>query len=108
MVSKKSLGTKRLCQSCTSLFYDLSKDPITCPKCAAIYDTERVFSKKPRKEPIAPLVFVEPGALILEDINVPELLEEEDSTPFLDPDESLDDSMNGIFEEHDAEHGPSV
>ena len=32
-MAKPELGTKRLCGSCAAKFYDLSKDPITCPKC---------------------------------------------------------------------------
>jgi len=37
-VAKPDLGTKRVCQSCGAKFYDLSKDPITCPKCGAVYE----------------------------------------------------------------------
>lgn len=37
-MAKPELGTKRVCQSCGAKFYDLSKDPITCPKCGAIYE----------------------------------------------------------------------
>ena len=29
------VGTKRFCSSCASKFYDLNKQPIVCPKCAA-------------------------------------------------------------------------
>jgi uncharacterized protein (TIGR02300 family) len=36
-VAKAELGTKRLCASCGAKFYDLSKDPITCPKCSAVF-----------------------------------------------------------------------
>lgn len=36
-MAKTELGTKRVCQSCGAKFYDLAKDPITCPKCGAIY-----------------------------------------------------------------------
>ena len=32
-MAKPELGTKRLCGSCGVKFYDLSKDPILCPKC---------------------------------------------------------------------------
>jgi uncharacterized protein (TIGR02300 family) len=32
-VAKPELGTKRFCGGCGAKFYDLSKDPITCPKC---------------------------------------------------------------------------
>ncbi|MBY0532481.1 MAG: TIGR02300 family protein [Xanthobacteraceae bacterium] len=37
-MAKPELGTKRVCQSCGAKFYDLSKDPIACPKCGAIYE----------------------------------------------------------------------
>lgn len=37
-MAKPELGTKRVCQSCGAKFYDLSKDPITCPKCGAVYE----------------------------------------------------------------------
>jgi uncharacterized protein (TIGR02300 family) len=35
-VAKPELGTKRLCSNCGAKFYDLSKDPIVCPKCATV------------------------------------------------------------------------
>jgi len=35
-VAKPELGTKRLCGNCGAKFYDLSKDPIVCPKCATV------------------------------------------------------------------------
>jgi uncharacterized protein (TIGR02300 family) len=34
-VTKPELGTKRRCNSCTTKFFDLNKDPIVCPKCMA-------------------------------------------------------------------------
>jgi uncharacterized protein (TIGR02300 family) len=37
-VAKSELGTKRLCGSCGAKFYDLSKDPITCPKCGTVFE----------------------------------------------------------------------
>ena len=36
-MSKEKLGLKRLCESCGAKFYDLQRDPITCPKCEAVY-----------------------------------------------------------------------
>jgi uncharacterized protein (TIGR02300 family) len=35
-VAKPELGTKRLCGNCGVKFYDLSKDPIVCPKCHTV------------------------------------------------------------------------
>ena len=37
-MAKPELGTKRLCASCGTKFYDLNKDPIHCPKCGAVYE----------------------------------------------------------------------
>lgn len=38
--NKQARGTKRTCQSdeCGSRFYDLNRDPITCPICGSIYE----------------------------------------------------------------------
>ena len=36
-MSKPAWGTKRVCPSCGARFYDLSRTPITCPVCQAIY-----------------------------------------------------------------------
>jgi uncharacterized protein (TIGR02300 family) len=37
MSTKAERGTKRVCQSCGSKFYDLLRDPIICPICQAVY-----------------------------------------------------------------------
>jgi len=37
-VAKPELGTKRLCGSCGAKFYDLSKNPIVCPKCGTVFE----------------------------------------------------------------------
>lgn len=31
-------GTKRLCPSCATRFYDLSNDPTTCPNCGTVHE----------------------------------------------------------------------
>ncbi len=31
-------GVKRLCPKCATRFYDLQKDPMTCPSCAEEFD----------------------------------------------------------------------
>ena len=36
-VVKAELGIKRTCPSCAVRFYDLLKDPITCPKCGTSF-----------------------------------------------------------------------
>ena len=41
-MAKPELGTKRQCQSCGAKFYDLGRDPITCPKCSAVFQVAAV------------------------------------------------------------------
>jgi uncharacterized protein (TIGR02300 family) len=48
-VAKPELGTKRLCASCGARFYDLSKTPITCPKCGTLFEVTPA-STRPRPE----------------------------------------------------------
>jgi uncharacterized protein (TIGR02300 family) len=49
-VAKPELGTKRLCANCGAKFYDLSKTPITCPKCHTVMELAAVAAR-PRPEP---------------------------------------------------------
>ncbi|MEH0071036.1 TIGR02300 family protein [Pannonibacter sp. Pt2-lr] len=37
-MAKPELGTKRLCPSCGAKYYDLNRNPITCPKCGTLFD----------------------------------------------------------------------
>ena len=36
-MAKPDLGSKRQCQNCGTKFFDLSKDPIICPKCGTVF-----------------------------------------------------------------------
>jgi uncharacterized protein (TIGR02300 family) len=38
-VARPELGAKRLCPNCGTKYYDLNHDPITCPKCHALFAT---------------------------------------------------------------------
>lgn len=44
-MAKPELGTKRLCGNCGAKFYDLSKDPIICPKCHTVLELAAVSSR---------------------------------------------------------------
>jgi uncharacterized protein (TIGR02300 family) len=53
IVAKPELGTKRLCANCGAKFYDLNKDPIHCPKCAAVYVVAPTVTRaRPEQAPI--------------------------------------------------------
>lgn len=50
-MAKPELGTKRLCGGCGAKFYDLSKDPIVCPKCGTVYELAMPATRS-RPEPV--------------------------------------------------------
>ncbi len=52
-MAKPEWGVKRTCQSCGAVFYDLRRDPITCPKCGTEFDPEAVLKSR-RSRPAAP------------------------------------------------------
>jgi uncharacterized protein (TIGR02300 family) len=78
-MSKPARGTKRVCPSCGARFYDLSRTPITCPVCQAVYQvtmapsrrSERAQPAEPRKvvvpEPPPPVVET-PEVISLEEV----------------------------------------
>ena len=51
-MAKPELGTKRLCANCGAKFYDLSKVPITCPKCHTVMELAAVAARA-RPETVA-------------------------------------------------------
>jgi uncharacterized protein (TIGR02300 family) len=73
-VAKPELGTKRLCASCGAKFYDLSKDPIHCPKCGAVYEVAVAARPAPRPEPAPPPA---PRSPVPEEVAAPEPAEVE-------------------------------
>ena len=54
MVAKPEWGTKRICPTCGTRYYDLLRDPVICPKCATPFDPE-AFLKARRARPAAPV-----------------------------------------------------
>jgi uncharacterized protein (TIGR02300 family) len=71
-VAKPELGIKRLCGNCGAKYYDLNKDPITCPKCSAVFELAPVAARS-RPEPVAAVA----KAPVAEEAVVPETQEAE-------------------------------
>lgn len=42
-MSKEEWGTKRLCPHCATRFFDLRKDPMTCPACGAQFSADSLI-----------------------------------------------------------------
>jgi uncharacterized protein (TIGR02300 family) len=53
-LAKPEWGTKRICPSCGTRYYDLMRDPVVCPKCSTPFDPE-AFLKARRSRPAAPV-----------------------------------------------------
>ncbi|MGO4852560.1 TIGR02300 family protein [Phaeovulum sp. W22_SRMD_FR3] len=45
---KEEWGVKRLCPHCASRFYDLTKDPMTCPVCGNSFSAESLSASRGR------------------------------------------------------------
>jgi uncharacterized protein (TIGR02300 family) len=43
---KDEWGVKRLCPSCSTRFYDLQHDPMTCPNCGATFTVDSLTAAK--------------------------------------------------------------
>ncbi|MCW8086180.1 TIGR02300 family protein [Sabulicella glaciei] len=46
-MAKPELGLKRVCVSCSTKFYDLTKQPAICPKCGAEQPAEQPRLRRP-------------------------------------------------------------
>jgi uncharacterized protein (TIGR02300 family) len=118
-VARPELGVKRQCMSCGAKFYDLNKDPIICPKCAAVFQAtgptrvappavarQRQQEEETEVEPAGPemvsLDEVEASetskdAVIEDDIEVADDVGGEEDT-FLEEEEEGTDDVSGLID----------
>ena len=47
-MAKPELGSKRTCQNCGTKFFDMGRDPITCPKCGTVFQAVVLSSRAAR------------------------------------------------------------
>ncbi len=107
-MAKPELGNKRQCLSCGAKFYDLSRDPILCPKCGAHFQVQQLS----RRAEAAKVVedeeaVIDPVAAVLvpleeadgavpdkeipgDDIDIDEDIGDDDDDTFLEPEEEED------------------
>ena len=93
-LAKIEWGIKRICQACGALFYDLNKDPITCPKCDVGFDPEVVLKSR-RTRTVIP-ENVKPKTSDTEDVDEEETIDEAEM-------EDDDADANVILPEVDAD-----
>lgn len=91
-MAKPEWGAKRLCASCGERFYDLNRDPITCPSCGALFEIEVLTRGKrvravARPDAVAKVVDVEDVELVDDED------EDDDAVVLDDADEDDDDDV---------------
>jgi uncharacterized protein (TIGR02300 family) len=108
MATKQARGTKRTCQSneCGARFYDLNRDPITCPICGTVYElassplvaaAEEKSSRRARKPDFAPQ----------KEAEAPEA-EADETLPELEDGEAVAADEDETFLEEEEEEGGDV
>ena len=99
---KDEWGVKRICPTCSTRFYDLRTDPMTCPNCGAVFSLESLTAVKARTlrpEKVKP----EPVDIEdLPDVDADEAIEADDD---LD-DEILEDEEDNVDLEEIADVAP--
>ncbi|MBB6253489.1 TIGR02300 family protein [Nitrospirillum iridis] len=50
-MAKPEWGTKRICPNCGTRYYDMRKNPPTCPSCSTVFDPEALLKSR-RARPI--------------------------------------------------------
>lgn len=93
---KDEWGVKRLCPHCASRFYDLKRDPMTCPECGHGFSAESLVMTRGR-------------AMIAEKVAVKERdLDLDDLTEDADLDEGSDVELDDDLLEDDEDDNVSL
>ena len=95
-LAKPEWGTKRICPSCGTRYYDLLREQVICPKCSTPYDPE-AFLKARRSRPVAPVEkeLAPVGDEAEADIEVEdaEVVEDEEALPLAEGDEEEEEEL---------------
>jgi uncharacterized protein (TIGR02300 family) len=101
---KDEWGVKRLCPHCGTRFYDLQRDPMTCPNCAHSYTSESLVAGRGRVM-IAEKAVVKERDLDIDDIAEEGDLDEEGGDVDLDDDLLEDDEDDNVSLDEIADVG---
>lgn len=99
---KPDWGKKLTCPSCGAKFYNLNKDPATCPKCETKVEVQPIL--KPRRQPAEapkPKKAVAPTKDIEDDEDDQLLDDDEDDLELDDDDEDLIEDTSDLEEDDD-------
>jgi uncharacterized protein (TIGR02300 family) len=93
-MAKPEWGTKHVCQSCATVYYDMKKTPPTCPKCGTKFDPEALLKSR-RGRTMPDEVKAEEVEVVaeeeLEDVEVEEAEDDDDEAVIEDASELGED-----------------
>lgn len=92
---KEEWGVKRLCPHCASRFYDLQKDPMTCPVCGNSFTVENLTAAGRGRVLVADKVSPRERDIDVEDLG-DEDLDEDGGDVDLDDDLLEDDEDDNV------------
>jgi uncharacterized protein (TIGR02300 family) len=101
---KDEWGTKRLCPHCGSRFYDLQRDPMTCPECSHSFTADSLIAGRGRAL-IAEKVAVKERDLDLDDLADEADIDAEGGDVELDEDLLEDDEDDNVSLDEIADVG---
>jgi uncharacterized protein (TIGR02300 family) len=82
---KDEWGVKRVCPTCSTRFYDLQHDPMTCPNCGAVFTIESLTAVKAK--------VLRPEKLKPEPADIEDLPEIDTDEDVIESDDELDDEI---------------
>lgn len=99
-MAKPEWGQKRTCNSCGCRFYDMSRSPITCPKCGSTVEPDMPFKVRRGSAAQAEAKAAAPAMAGAVDLESDDLvaIEEEDEAIESD-DDSADEDESGLIED---------
>ena len=101
-MAKAEWGAKRQCASCGERFYDLNRDPITCPDCGALFELEALTRGKrvravARAEAVEKVIEADDAELVDD-----EDIEEDDAVLAAADDDEGDDVAAAVVDDDDG------
>ena len=82
---KDEWGVKRVCPTCSTRFYDLRHDPMTCPNCGSTFTVDSLTAVKAKA--------LRPEKVKPEPVDVEDLPEIETDDEVIEGDDDLDDEI---------------
>lgn len=101
---KEEWGVKRLCPHCTSRFYDLQRDPMTCPECGHSFTADSLTASRGRSM-ISEKAPARATTANVEDLGDDEVLEDDGADVDLDDDLLDDDEDDNVSLDEIADVG---